>query len=160
MPLHHEVKLLNLSYFWQQYIIYLLLFNGNNELFLYFTAYACFLNSIPFGISFNFWSLVRIHPAVIQNWEHLVEEQRPCYMSRIWGQGWEVWPSFRVKEERRREGEREKEAEVDESDLSHPVIKGNPFFADITYRKLRSYSDMSRLTTEVIDWAMIKPPCS
>lgn len=125
---------------------------------MYFTAYTCFVNSISFGISFNFWFLVIIHAAVAQSWEHLAEEERPCYMSRIWGQGWGVWPSFEVKEERRKEGEREKRAEVGESNLSHPVIKGNLIFADTTYRKWCSYNDMSGLTSEVTDWAMIKPP--
>ena len=131
------------------FLVFLLIFNGNNESFLYFTAYACFPKSMPFRMSFTFlipgeetcWTSLKLRTSS--------GEERPCYMSGIWRQGWEVWwPSFRVKEEGRREEERENRVQGDESNLSHPVIKGRLIVADTTCGKWMT------LTVTVIcqDW--------
>lgn len=141
MPLHLEVKLLNLSYFWQQYIIYLLVFCWFSMAIMNHFCTSqhmlVFPTPCPLECRSHFWSLMRKRAEFPRSWEHLLGEKRPCYMSGIWRQDWEVWPSFRVKEEGRKEGRRKREnrAQGDEGDLSHPVIKGRLIVADTTSGK-------------------------
>lgn len=139
MPSHLEVKLLNLSYFWQQYIIYLVFFCWfSMEIMNHFCTsqhMLVFPTACPLECPSHFWSLVRRRAELPQSWEHLVEKETPCYMSGIWTQSWEAWPSLRVREEWRMEEESENRAQGGENDLSHPVISGRLIVPDSTCGK-------------------------
>lgn len=149
MPLHLEVKLLNLSYSWQQYIIYLLFFCWFSMAIMNHFCTSqhmlAFPTLWPLERPSHFWSLMRRCSELLQSWEHLVGEKRSCICLE-YGQGAE---KYGLASGSRRREERENRAQGAEGDLSYPTIKGRLIVADNTCGK------RCTLTVTVIcqDWS-------